>query len=536
MSLKSWSPGKSVTSPRGAWSLVGLKHTGNPARASSMVNMRINPGVAVSRPAMVSTGFTASKSTGITNWIAPSGANYIVYQDGLQVLALNQATRALAAIYTTLNVYFPIFADIDVWLYFCGIDNNGGGAYQAQVFDGVHTDTAFRGPITIATTTAVDGGAGQCTAGTHSIGFVYMNRTGFSTQPTILAGGAPITVTLNAGLRKVNISVNVPALLDGGTNTTGAQATLYLIATRADNPNLWYWVPAAAGGNTTVNSQPVPHNNAVTLNFVMDISDEDLAAEADPANGPNANPDQFLILAQDGAGAGPFIPNFIVPYGTRLCYGAGSTLWVSDQNAPQLLRSADSFVNMPNQRNMAMAFQLPNSQDLYITADRWTARVAGTDGTPSTWAQPVEVSGALGAPFPNCVCYRTCGNYAWLVTERGVELFDGHYTDKPITYLVSDIWKRVNWMAAHSIQIADETSSNHLYVGVPLDGADACSHCFMIDYTNGTTFDTCDISLDSYGQGRFSSLAIVKEVATNQSNLWKGPSQPNAIERSKSVV
>ena len=30
---------------------------------------------------------------------------------------------------------------------------------------------------------------------------------------------------------------------------------------------------------------------------------------------------------------------------------------------------------------------------------------------------------------------------------------------------------------------------------------------------------------------RFSSLAIVKEVATNQSNLWKGPSQPNAIER-----
>ena len=346
-------------------------------------------------------------------------------------------------------------------------------------------------------------------------------------------GGATFTtlisVTLNAGLRKISIDITIPAQADGGSNPTGASATLFLIATRADNPNVWFFVPPAAGGNSSVEQWPVPNNAGVTAHFVMDISDEDLAGYSDPISGPNANPDQFLILSQDAAGNGPFFkqdgswdhPLFIVTYGTRMCYGVNSTLWVSDKNNPQLLRAADSFVQMANQRRLKMAFPLPNSTDLYLTGDGWTARVTDNSDTPSTWAQPVMVSEAIGAPHPSCVCYRTGGNYAWVVNERGVDLFTGTYSDKPITYLVSDQWARVNWSRSDNIQIADDVAHNRLYVAVPLDGqTSANTHCFVIDYTNGMTYNTCDITLDNYKLGYFSAMGIVKEIETSVTNLW----------------
>ncbi len=50
----------------------------------------------------------------------------------------------------------------------------------------------------------------------------------------------PVQVTLSVGLRQITISVTLPPMTDGGTDFNGGvQATLFLIATRADNPNIW---------------------------------------------------------------------------------------------------------------------------------------------------------------------------------------------------------------------------------------------------------------------------------------------------------
>ncbi len=538
MSVRGWSQASQVTTPRGAWSAVAQRRKGVPARASDMQNVRIQYGVARSRPGTNYVAFAADRVTGIIfNWITPSEDNLVLYQDGDQIKSLRQAGNnpysQVTPIYTGADLAMtraPSFADLDVWTYFCGYSTTGVGTFQARVFDGTNVDIAFRGPVTLTAASAVDGGVGVCTEGTHFIGFVYQNRTGFAGMPTIQVLGVPISVTLGAALRKINVSVTLPPLDDGGTDANGGnQAVLFLIMTRADNPNTFYFMPTDANTGA-IGEGNVPLDTVTTLNFVVNLSDEDIANEL---AGDTAT-DNFSLLTQDAAGVGPFLPSFVAAYGNRMCYCTGTTLYASDINNPQQIAADRNAVRMPNQRVISAAFQLPGNTNLYLTGDRWLAYTTDNGDIPATWPPPVSVSSALGSPFPSCVCARTGGNYAWLVTEAGPYKFDGAFDEMPLTYLTSGYdesgaaigWNRVNWMAAYSIVIVDDVNDLKLYIAVPLDGSTEPTHLFVIDYRQGKTFDTVDISIDPLGGSpTFSSLGVVKNVNTGLSNVWIGPSQ-----------
>lgn len=354
----------------------------------------------------------------------------------------------------------------------------------------------------------------------------------------IYTGGGTVTnpmqVTLTAGLRSISVTIDFPAQTDGGAGAGGVQSTLFLIMTRADNPNIQYFIPTDTQSGS-VGTQPVPYNTPATLTFVASISDEDMANSL-AGDTAQAN---FNLLAQDAAGNGPFNPNFVVAYGNRMCYGVGTTMYASDINNPQQIAADLNAVRMQNQRKMGAAFQLPGNTNFYITGDQWTGYVTDTGDYPSTWAPPVGVSDILGAPFQNCVCAQTGGNWVWIVTSAGPYLYDGTYGEQPITYLYSGYapdespigWKRVNWNAAYAIQIKDNVKESKLYIAVPLDGATEPNFMFCIDYLQGKTFDTCDISLDVYNPAQFSSIGIVKEIATGTANLWIGPAAAGNVRR-----
>lgn len=371
----------------------------------------------------------------------------------------------------------------------------------------------------------------------------------------VYAGGGvvtnPIQVTTTAGLRQINISVTLPPQADGGLSANGnIQATLFLIATRSDNPALWYFIPTDAQTGQ-IGQQPVPLNATVTLNFVFSLSDEDIAASL-AGDTAQAN---FLFLTQDAGGNGPSLnpilpqagPNFVVAYGQRMCYGAGTTLYVSDINAPQQIAPDLNQVRMQSQRAIGAAFQLPGSPALYLSGDRWTGYVTDNSDTPSTWGEPIGVSDALGAQFPDHVCAATGGNYVWIVTESGPYYFDGQFTSNQLLYLITGYneqnqptgWNRVNWNASYAIQIRDDVANLKVYVAVPLDGATECNYQFVIDYRMGKTFDTVDIGIDQFTLSSssvsqstprpFGSIAVIKEVATGRTNLWIGPDTAGRI-------
>lgn len=530
MSNRGWTP-KTVENPRGMWSNVAQVKRGNPARATSALNIRISPGAAVSREGTTAILSVGAKVTGMWNWLAPSltSQNLVLYQEGLDIKRYRLSDGEVDPLLTGLpsQTRAPSFADIDIWAYFCAYDLSGTGTIQAHVhnglFDGAfpEVDIAFRGPIVATGATASDGGTGQCTAGTHLLGFVYTNRDGFTGKPSPVSAEvfAPTSVTLNAGLRTINYSFTMPALQDAG-NGGAIDAIVQPIMTRADNPDKWYFVPAG-GGFFTPDPAVVPHNFSTVINFTISISDEDLAQSANSAE------EQFNLLTATSSGVGPFNPNWLAAYGKRMVYGGGTKAYVSDIDDPQHITEDFHAITLPSQKQIGFGFAL--GTNFYLTGERWTGRTTDNGDLPSTWVQPVQISDAIGAPFPGCVEPKTAGQYVWVASEAGLYVFNGAYPNHPITFLCQNIWERVNWTAAYAIKIADDVTALRCYVAVPLDGSTECTHTIVVDYTNGLTFDSCDITLDNYTPVTFSSVAVVQNYSQKKAQVWYGPSSAGNI-------
>lgn len=509
------------------WSNVAAVKKGNPSRATAAYNVRISPGVAVSRDgtSAIPGAASAGRVTGLWNWLSPNSTsqNLVLYQDGTAIKRRRLSDNQVDTLLTGLSSRAPSFADLATRAYFCAYDTADAGVTQCRIHDGLFTsgtpdvDVAFRGPLTVTAFTAVDGGVGQCTKGTHKVAFVFQSRSGFAGQPSPVNGGGtfvPATVTLNAGLRTINASVTLNTPTDAG-----GTAVILPIMTRADNPDKWYFVPAG-GGFFSPDPIGLPYNTAAwTQAFTISISDEDLAQSANSAD------EQFNLLVA-GASSGPFNPNFVMAYGKRMVYGAGTVAYASEIDDPQHITADFHALSLPNQRSIAFGFPLGTA--FYFTGDKWTGRTTDTGDLPSTWPQPAEISSTLGSPFPGCVEWRTAGQYVWMVCESGVYVFNGAFPNRPITYLCGDIWARVNWAAAYSIDIVDDVVGVRCYVSVPLDGAIECTHTFVIDYTNGLAYDSCDITLDNYG-GQFSAIGLVKNSTTKRTELWIGPGSAASI-------
>lgn len=461
------------------------------------------------------------------DWIAPAfnevaaPINYLFYQDGTTIKRRNLSDGVTDSALTGLTTTrAPVFADLGSRLYFCGFDVSGLGTTQCRVHDGLSTsgsldiDVAFRGPLTFSAFSAADNGTGLCTKGLHKIGFIFQSRTGFAGQPSPVSAGvfAPASVTLNAGNRSIRASITLDTPADAGANSG-----FFPIMTRADNPNTWFFVPETFYGPVTI----LPVSSAGWA-FTVDISisDEDLATRAESAD------NQFNRLVA-GASSGPFNPNFVVAYGKRMIYGVGIKVYASDIDDPQALTEDFNVLSLPSRRRNGMAF--PLGQALYLTGDKWTGRTSDNGDLPSTWPQPETISDAIGAPFPGCVAWRTAGTYAWIAAESGLYEFNGAYADRPISDNQRDIWGRINWAAAYTIQIADDVTQRKVHVAVPLDAATEPSHLLVYDYTNGRTADSCDFSYYTFSASTFSSVRMVKVSTTARTELYIGPSAVGSV-------
>jgi hypothetical protein len=503
---------KEILRPRGAWTDVSRITKGNPARASIAQNFRFSKETADSREgtSVVFSG-TAGKVTSMFQWLSPTD-NHLIYLDGTVAKRRKLSDGTTDSLVTGLSTTRAIScADLGPRLYFCGFNTSGYGTTECRIYDGGYTlgvpnvDKAFAGPLTFTAFTPSDGGAGECTKGTHKIGFIFQSRSGFAGKPSPVSAGVfvPASITLNAQQRTISVSITLNTPADAGLGSA-----IYPIMTRADNPNTWFFVPdvfavlpASSAGWTQV--------------FTISVSDEDLANRAESAD------NQFNVLSQDSSGVGPFSPQFVAAYGKRMMYGVGNKVYASDPDDPQAVSEDFHVVQMPSQRLIAIGGQI--GDDFYLFGDRWTGKVKDTGDFPSTWPQPTMVSKSLGTVAINGLEWHT-GSQVWVPTEAGLYLFDGAYSEHPISHYQSDIWARINWAAAYAIQIADDITGMKVHVAVPLDGAVEPTHDLVFDYTSGTKYDACDFSLDNYAAANFSSIRMVKEATSARTSLYIGPS------------
>lgn len=517
MSVRGW-VSKQVLRPRGAWTVNSRTRVGSASRASEARNCRFSTEFDADIREGTSSVFTSSGKVGsLFNWISPAD-NHLIYLDGAT------AKRRKLSDGTTDNLVAGLTAtralscsDLGPRLYFCGFTTAGLGTTECRVYDGSYTsgvpnvDKAFAGPLTFSAFTPSDGGAGECTKGTHRIGFVFQSRSGFAGKPSPVSGGAfaPGSITLNAQQRTISVSITLNTPADAGVGSA-----IYPIMTRADNPNAWFFVPdvfailpASAAGWTQV--------------FTISVSDEDLANRAEAAD------EQFNVLSQDGSGLGPFSPQFVAAYGKRMTYGVLNKIYASEIDDPQHLTEEFHVIQNPGQRNITVAGQFGG--DYLIFGDRWTGKTKDTGDIPQSWPQPESVSDAIGTPAILGVEWKTGGAWIWVASEVGLFRFTGSYPLYPISEYQSDIWARINWAAAYCIQVADDVTAHRVHVAVPLDGATEPTHDLVFDYTDGMEYDTCDFSLDTFAASTFSSIRSVKEAASNRTSIYIGPSAAGRV-------
>jgi hypothetical protein len=476
--------------------------------------MRYEHGVGYSREGTASVfATTAGAVTSMYNWLSPT-ANELVYLDTTIAKRRRLSDGTTANLLTGLTTTQALScAELGPRLYFCGFTTANAGTIQARVWDGASAvDAAFRAPLTVTSITAADAGAGQCTRGLHYFGFIFQSRSGFAGKPSPVNGSSvfvPASVTLNAQQRTVTLTITLDTPADAGTGSA-----IYPIMTRASNPNVWYFVPDQS-------SVPPASTLGNVQVFTISVSDEDLAARAETAD------NQFNLLTQTALGAGPFSPNFVAPYGKRMAYGVGNKVYFSDIDDPQAVTEDFNVRQIPGQQSITVGQQF--GQDFYYFGDKWTARDSDNGDLPATWSTPSSVSTALGAPFPDCIEWRTNGPWMWVANPSGLYLFNGAYPQYPISFEQSDIWARINWAAGYCIQIADDVTNLRVHVAVPLDAAIAPSHDLVYDYGQGMTYDRCDFSLDTFAATTFGSIRAVKESATNKTAIYIGPAAAGRV-------
>jgi len=270
-----------------------------------------------------------------------------------------------------------------------------------------------------------------------------------------------------------------------------------------------------------VASQVVTAGATYTITQTISISDTDIVALPDTTDVT----DYFsLLTVSNGAPS----PSKIVRYGNRNVYIQQNKMFISDPYAAQTLLDPDNVIQVEGQRTMVTADVLGGQLIIFCANSTYTL---GGDNTrkPREWAPPSRISEAIGTLSINGVCPSAGYSFLWVIHDSGLYTFSGAYSAIPISYMFDSDWKRINWAAAHTIQMADNASERCLYINVPLDGATSPNYRMVLDYSRARNMYgqidpfSIDYSLDDYNNAAATpSLALVQNYITQARELWLG--------------
>lgn len=508
MSLRYW-PSTVIRDLRGAWTRTDqLESRAN--RAFIARNVRFEPGIVRTRDGLTVAATVAGKVTAMYNWIYSSLNRLIYLQSGTTVKMRDMIGGGTDATLYSVTARGLTVSELGDKAFIAAYDTSGLGAGQCRItlplVGSGEIDKAFSPPWA-NTPTVSDVGAGNTTEGVHKFGYIIETRTGFTGKqaPAPSDVFTPVSFTVAAGGRRIQLTmtVNIPA----------DAAYLHPIMTRSDNHEKYFFVPNAS---ITAPAGAIGYG----LTWYCDIADEDLA-EVESADL------HAFCLTQSVAGTGPFNPNAVIPYGKRQVYLNLNVAYASEIDNNQFISEDQHALRLPGERRIVIGKQLRNS--LYLIGPSWTYEFSDNGDVPATWAAPNEVSGAIGTIAVQGVEGRTSGDFFWVAAESGLYMFNGRYSERPISYMNSDMWNRINWAAAYAVIVKDDVTKQIVRVAVPLDAATEPNYILSWSYARGLTPETVDFSYDNYLFESFSSIGHVLNPTTARTEFWIGPAGAGSI-------
>lgn len=442
----------------------------------------------------------------------------------------------------------------------------------------IGADPLFAAPIT-NTPTVSETGAGVCTAGTRRIGYLMTTRNGYTgVVCPVTSGGAQAPVSFTSTGSK-NLRVSIP----GGFPSYMTGGSIQVVMTTTSNLNRYFTVPGAVA-NVLTNP----------TNITLSISDDDLAATGTDVT---ANTSATLLTSTVG-GTAPFVPNSIFVYSSRMGYTTIDSFgfpvtYISDPNNFQFLSSDQHGIYIEGLAQAVAGFSLRGV--CYLATPHAFYSTEDNGGVPVSWTPPQKVDGSIGVLSPTCITVNPAQGYAGIASDRGFYLFQGGvFPALPLSYYQDSDWRRINWSAPTTVQVADDqlnkrfvvavplrdtvaavsgsgpytvttATANHLYQtglsvtitgvtgaqtitvtgvntftipggsGAPTVGGtitpQTASHQMTWDYTEGDTPETVKYSLNSFTSYRMGALAIIQNLTNFLNEVWYAPAANGPLIR-----
>lgn len=439
----------------------------------------------------------------------------------------------------TVSAQYADFASLGTRLAMTFATSAGVGAGQCQIWNttAATADKAFPKPTSAFAITTTEPAAGTVTKGDHNLAVVFTTRTGAETRPCPMtaswssSGGisdlVPKTVTAS-GSKSLRVTITPTSVWPAD------YVSAALLMTTKQNPARYFFVP---GCTVTVTGGA---GTAATFPDV-NLADAVLAASSS-TEAVSGQKNYFALWSQDSSGSGPFSPFAVLGYSDRTCYltllSDGTTaLVVSNKYAPQWITLASHVIQLPEKRHITSMAVLRNS--LYLFGPGWTYAVSDNGGLPVTWVPPQEIDGRIGSPSPLGVCANSSLGYSWVAASDGLyRLQGGTYPDRPVSYLNTPEWERINWAAvAGSIEVLDFPARKQVWVKAPLDGATAANYLMVWDYSSGTNWDKVNYAIqNSAALVDIGSMANVYNNAAKLYEVYLSSYTAGKVYRTKSTA
>lgn len=360
----------------------------------------------------------------------------------------------------------------------------GGVLYY---YDGVSLKVAG-GAAPAGAVTLAQPNAGTVDPGTHAVWQSYITATGFLTPLS------PSAAIVSTGANTISIS-NIAL---GPVGTLGR--VLFISRANELEP---FFIP---------NGQI---NDNVTTTFEYTGFDTSLIVSADYLNN--------ILSSIPGCAALKFYKGRLVLIGRT---GSPDSILVSDQNSPETFNLVNNVVNLPVDYgiNTSSGGMIIRSV-LYVTKPNGTYSVQDNGGHPNTWGVDIVDSG-IGAfdvglsVFASSMSAQDVLDSCLVVNKRGVVLFNGAYSDVPLTYKIQSIWDLVDANYFYKVQIAHDIWNKRVYIAVPLDPAgtygglitrsasNTNNILLMMDYSEGLNPGSVKWSVWTYNGVSFTKIAV----------------------------
>ncbi|HWR49926.1 MAG TPA: hypothetical protein VN428_02395 [Bryobacteraceae bacterium] len=514
-----------VTKPAGP--RTRLEPTDVPPDAALLsINAEYQPGSFGTRRGFGTVWNPNEPISSLYNWISggnlvSAAGNSLIYYNatsGKVRMVPNLSAPVPVDLFTQAGAAGASIASGGTRLYVATYTSAGAGAGACRIVGiygaAVNTDTAFLGPITTKPTLSSIG-TGNVTKGLHRVGYVIETRNGFIGKlcPATAAGEFDQTSEITVAAGKTIRAIINPAAWPAEASK------IHLFMSPVVNPYEYYLVEGATAS--------VPGGAPLSITLDIDVDDTSLMAGT-PITG-NAD-----LLTATVAGVAPFNPFAVLEYGNRIVYLTNidgvSQAYASEPEKPQHITADQHVLTLPGFRQMTAGFALRGG--LYLLGPHWTYATEDNGAPPVEWPTPHQVDGTIGAMGPRCVTANPSQGFAVVAHVTGLYVFTGGaYATRPLSYYVEPEWKRINWNAAATVQVADDKDKQQIYVLVPLDGATSPTHIFMFDYADGLTPEKVAFSLwslDGYNPG---AMCVVQNPSTKQLELWLGNSVAGKVLR-----